>query len=115
MPRKVERPFNSGRWTRSRYFGFIRSALRYASRKWQPRNEALNSSRRPVKRPGRQKWEFQCAMCKKWFARKEVEVDHIVECGRLSDYKDLPVFVKRMFCEVDGFRVLCSKCHKARR
>lgn len=44
--------------------------------------------------------------------RKEVEVDHIVPCGTLKCVEDLPGFVTRLFCEADGFQVLCkANCH----
>jgi len=116
MPRKVERVFNSQRWTRARFWGFIRSSLRYASRKWQPINDAKVAARRPYRGKGRrQKWEYRCASCGHWFAGKEVEVDHVEPVGSLKDYDDLPGFVRRLFCETDGLRVLCGKCHEERK
>ena len=82
MARKqVERPFCGSRWTRARFFAFIRSALRLASRKWPPRIDAKVAARRHIKVPGRskrQKWEFTCSQCGGWFPDKEVEVDHII-------------------------------------
>lgn len=72
-----------------------------------------------VKRPSqssnkRLKWEYQCAQCEEWMARKHVKVDHIKPAGRLRDYEDLPGFVARLFCEVDGLQVLCKECHDAK-
>lgn len=110
----VEKPFNSGQWSRARFFGFIRSALRLASRKWPPRIEAKLKARRRLKTPGRskrQKYEYQCCECGHWYADKEVEVDHIDPCGKLASYDDLPGFVQRLFCEVDKLRVVCRTCH----
>ena len=46
------------------------------------------------------------------FTNKEVEVDHIVPAGSLKTFDDLPEFVERMFCEADGFQVLCKPCHQ---
>lgn len=116
MPRKpVDKPYCSGRWTRARYFGFIRSALRLASRKWPPRIDAKMAARRPIKRPGRskrQKWEFQCSQCGVWYTDKEVEVHHMEPCGKLAAYDDLPEFVRRLFCEADRLAVVCHQCHK---
>jgi hypothetical protein len=115
MPRKVEKPFCGGRWTRARYFGFIRSALRLASRKWPPRIEAKLAARRRIKRPGRskrQKFEYQCSGCKNWFPDKDVEVHHLEPCGTLGSYDDLPEFVRRLFCEVESLAVVCHQCHK---
>jgi hypothetical protein len=117
-PRKlIPKPFNSGRWSRARFFSFIRSALRLASRKWPPRIDAKVAARRHIKVPGRskrQKWEYQCSCCLGWYADKEVEVDHIVPAGRLASYDDLPGFVERLFCEADRLRVLCRRCHAER-
>ena len=113
MPRKVERPFNGNSWTSARYFGFIRSALRQASRKWPPIHEARKRARRPYKgRNARQKWEYQCSSCGEWFNGKEVEVDHVVPAGTLRRYEDLPEFVRRLLCEVEELRVVCKQCHQ---
>lgn len=106
------RPYGAGRLTEAGYWQFIRSALREKSRRWWPIFETLKQARRPSKsRNKRLKWEFQCAKCHGWFAQKEVSVDHILPCGRLSSYEDLAGFVKRLFCEKDGLQVLCRICH----
>jgi len=116
MPRKlVEKPYSSGTWSKARYFGFIRSALRRASVRWGPKNEAATDARRPSKSKNKRlKWEFQCADCGKWCARKDTSVHHIVPCGTLKCYDDLPLFVERLFCEKEGFVLVCDKCHRAR-
>lgn len=114
--RKTRKEYNNGRWTRARYFGFIRSALRSASRKWQPIHDARKAARRPYHGPNkRRKWEYQCAVCGKWFAGKEVQVDHIEPVGTLKRYDDLPAFVERLFCEQEGLRVVCKPCHEDRK
>jgi len=59
----------------------------------------------------KQKWEYQCAECKKYYPNKVVVVDHIKPAGSLKDYKDLPDFVENMFCSEDGLQVLCKPCH----
>lgn len=44
--------------------------------------------------------------------RKEVQIDHIEPAGSLKGFDDLPGFVERLFCEVDGLQVLCKDgCH----
>lgn len=113
MKRQVDRPYAGGTWTKARFFGFLRSALRLASRKWPPRIEAKNAARRTYVGPNkRQKYEYKCAICGDWFQGTEVEVDHIEPCGQLKEYDDLPGFVRRLFCEASELRVLCkSKCH----
>lgn len=101
----------SGKWTEAKYFGFIRNALRNANKRYPPRFEALAKAKHKVDW-GRIKTAYKCAKCKQLFSAKEVEVDHIVPAGSLKCYADLPSFVERMFCEVDGLQVLCKSCHK---
>lgn len=38
-------------------------------------------------------------------------MDHVQECGSLRAFEDLPGFVKRLFVEADGLRVVCKRCH----
>ena len=99
-------------WTESRYWAFIRSALRMAWSKYPVKFQVLADARRPSKSKNKKlKWEFQCATCNKWYPQKEIAVDHIVACGTLSSYNDLPVFVRRLFCKKEELQVLCDKCH----
>lgn len=74
---------------------------------------ALEMNRRPSqsKTNKRLKWEHQCEDCGQWFPRKEVSVDHDPPVGPLTCYEDLPGFVERLFCEVDGVRIICHQCH----
>ncbi len=111
---KVPKIRNNGTMTESAFWSFIRSALRNKSRWFKPISEAKRLARRKYRGPNhRQKWEYQCAECKNWFSDKEIAVDHIVECGSLSKAEDLPVFVERLFCEVEGLQILCKDiCHK---
>jgi 5-methylcytosine-specific restriction endonuclease McrA len=100
------------KWTEAKFFGFLRSALRKASQKYPPAYEALALARRPYKGSNtKQKWEYRCAECKKWFMQKEVQVDHIIPAGTLKSFNDLPTFCSRLFCGVRGYQVLCKPCH----
>ena len=105
MGRKVERTRNGGQWTEARYFGFIRSALRSAFQKWGPKHEAKKLAKVAYN-------TYVCAHCTQWFGSSQVEVDHIKPAGQLKTYSDLPGFVERMFCESEGFQVLCKECHQ---
>ena len=71
----------------------------------------LNDSRTPVSAKGRQKWAYECAMCNKKFAQKQVEVDHIEPVGSLNNYRQLSGFVRRLFVSKDKLRVVCKPCH----
>jgi len=113
IPRKaVSKSRCAGTMTESAFWSFIRSALRQKSRFWKPITECKMKARRAYKGPSkRQKFEYQCNSCKVWFPEKQINVDHIVPAGSLNSSKDLPGFVERLFCEVDGLQVLCEKCH----
>ena len=101
-------------WSTSKWWTFLRSKLRSAFTRWPPKYEVMADARRKYtgKNP-RQKYEFQCAECRKWWKQTEVEVDHITPCGSLKAFEDLPGFVERMFCGKEGLRVVCKPCHKA--
>lgn len=113
MKPRVARTRAGGEWTESRYFQFIRSTLRRASLRWPPITQVLLASRRPNESTNKRlKWEFQCAACSGWFPRKGVQVDHLIECGSLKCFDDLPRFVETLYCEQDNLYVLCSYCHE---
>ena len=103
---------NAGTMTDSAFWSFIRSALRQKSRWWKPITECKLEARRAYLGPlKRQKYEYQCNTCKKWFPEKKINVDHIVGAGSLNCADDLPGFVERLFCEQDNLQVLCETCH----
>src|SRR4051812_13859671 len=93
----VPKPRNNGTMTEAQFFARIRSALRQAFRYWKPATQALEAVSRPYKGPNkRQKKEYQCNHCKGWFLRRNVEIDHVIECGKLSCYEDVIVFIQRL-------------------
>ena len=109
---KKEKPRNAGTLTESAFWSFIRSALRQKSRWWKPISLCKQKARRNYKGPNkRQKYEYQCNHCKKWYAEKNINVDHIIPAGTLTCANDLPGFVERLFCEIDNLQVLCTHCH----
>jgi 5-methylcytosine-specific restriction endonuclease McrA len=110
---KVPRTRAGGEMTEAQFWGFLRSNLRLASRKWAPISRlALNACKRPSQSDNKRlKFEHQCSACSGWFPRTQVEVDHIVPTGSLRSFEDIPGFVQRLFCETDGLVVLCEQCH----
>jgi hypothetical protein len=110
---RVERTRNLGTETNSEHMGKIRSALRRLSRFWKPALAALKEACRSYTGTNkRMKYEYQCDECKEWKPRKEVQINHKVPCGTLTEYKDVPSFLERLFCEdVSGYNVLCKECH----
>ncbi len=110
---KMNSPWEDCKWTRSRYFSFIRSGLRRLWSKYPVKYQALQDARKPYDgEDKRTKWLYQCNICKEHFKGKEVEVDHLIPAGSLKDYSDLAGFVERLFCSKEDLQVLCKPCHK---
>lgn len=109
---RVPKTRNAGTMTESAFWSFIRSGLRQKSRWWKPITECKLKAKRAYKGPNkRQKFEYQCNLCKNWFPEKQINVDHIIPAGSLNCAEDLPGFVERLFCEQDNLQVLCENCH----
>ena len=107
-----EKPRNNGTMTEPSFWSFIRSSLRQKSRWWKPIRECKINAKRDYKGSNkRQKFEYQCNLCKNWFPEKDINVDHIEPAGSLNCADDLPGFVERLFCEQDNLQVLCIQCH----
>lgn len=103
---------NAGTLSESAFWSFIRSTLRQKSRYWKPIALCKQKAKKVYKGPlKRQKFEYQCNHCKNWFPDKQINVDHIIPAGTLTCAKDLPGFVERLFCEVEGLQCLCQDCH----
>lgn len=103
---------NNNTMTESAYWSMIRSVLRRGTRYWKPIMQTKMLARKPYKGVNkRQKWEYQCAECKKWFMDKQIQIDHIIPVGSLKCSDDLAGFIKRLTPE-KGFQVLCKSCHQ---
>jgi 5-methylcytosine-specific restriction endonuclease McrA len=113
VPRKkIARTRNSGTMTESQFWSMIRSALRQKSRFWKPIAQCKQNARRKYNGTNkRQKFEYQCNICKEYFPDKHINVDHIQPAGALNCSQDLPGFVERLFCGIENLQVLCESCH----
>ena len=112
MGKKVIKTRNAGTMSESAFWAFIRSALRQKSRWWKPVTQCKLNAKRPYKGSNkRQKFEYQCNKCKKWFPDKQINIDHILPAGELNKADDLPGFVERLFVEESGLQCLCQNCH----
>lgn len=109
---------NSGKWTEARFRSFIVSALRQASRKWGPLNEAKKGART-------RRGYYECAECKEEVpltsknrtkrGEKNVFVDHIEPIvNPTTGFTTYDQFVENLFCELPGLQVLCRKCHEVK-
>ena len=102
----------NGTMSEAAFWSFIRSALRQKSRWWKPISVCKMNARRDYTGPGkRQKYEYQCKKCKKWWPEKQINVDNIIPAGSLNTAQDLPQFVENLFCDQDNLQVLCVTCH----
>ena len=110
---RVPRTRAGNTWSESRYFQFIRSALRQAFNRYPAKFQARKAAERTVTGK-RHKYEYQCAECEDWFMGKEIQVDHIEPAGSLKTFNDLPQFCERLFCEADGMQVMCKPCHQSK-
>ena len=126
----VPRPYNGGEWTEARFRSFIMSALRSASKRWGPRQEALKGART-------RRGFYLCALCREevpassWSVYKSGkkkgkpkkvknnQMDH-VEPVIPFEWGDGPKFIgydwnevaRRLFTEVDGWQCICNSCHE---
>lgn len=106
---------NAGTMTEASFWLFIRNSLRRRSMVWKPINLCREKARRLYKGVNkRQKFEYQCNVCKKWFKGTEISVDHITPVGTLKEAKDLPNFVETLFCEAENLQCICKTCHDAK-
>lgn len=107
---------NSGQWTESRFHSFIKSALRGASSRWPPKFKALENAFVGKKinwKTGRVGKHYLCNCCGKEFPASEVQVDHIRPViDPFRGFISWDDVVERMFCEPDGYQVLCKGCHQ---
>ena len=104
----------SGQWTEARYRSFIISALRGATKRWAPIQQALKEA--TTKRGFK-----MCAECKqeqpvkvKYNGRmvKNFHADHIEPI--VDPHKGFTTwddYIERMFIEKPGIQVLCKACH----
>lgn len=113
--KKNNKTRGAGTLSEAQFWSMIRSALRRSSRYWKPISVCRMKARRKYEGSNkRQKYEYLCNSCKKWFPATSVNVDHIIPVGALNGYNDLSGFVERLFVEVEGLQVLCDYCHNAK-
>jgi len=113
----VEKTRNNGQWTEARYTSFIKSALRSATGRWGPKQNVIREAR--VSRG-----MYKCSCCERegpaTLPPKEgnkrrirnIIADHeppiIDPAVGFTNWDD---YIKKMFCEIDGFQAVCHECH----
>ena len=109
---KVEKPYNSGQWTKARYRSFIMSALRRAQ--WPVKYEAIRSAFvRDGVNPatGRKCKLHKCSACGELFPAKDMRADHIDPIVPVTGFDNWDSLIARLFCEIGGFQAICVECH----
>ena len=109
----VTRPFADNTLSNSAFFSLIRSALREKSRWWYPIKVCRERARVIyVGNSRKRKWMYKCEMCGSIIVdAKATVVHHLVECGKLNSFEDLPTFTKNLFCDSNLLQLLCNQCH----
>jgi 5-methylcytosine-specific restriction endonuclease McrA len=87
---------------------FCKGLLRRGSFHWKARNDALVAAR--VERG-----KYKCASCEDLFGPKEVQIDHIFPVvDPKKGFTTFDDYIERLFCETEGFQILCTSCHDAK-
>lgn len=108
MGRLVDKPYAGGIWSKARFHSFIAGALRHASQRWKPKQDAKKAAKLSY-------GVYQCAGYgrKPHEARaKDIKVDHILPVvDPAMGFTTWDSFIERLFCEADNLQVLCEDCH----
>ena len=102
-------------WSSGKLRTFITGVLRSGFRKFPAKYETLKAASVGKKvnvKTNRIAEHFKCAVCKKDYPAKEVNVDHNdpVVCP-IEGFINWDVYIKRMFCGKENLQVLCTTCH----
>ena len=101
--------------TESSWWSYIRGCLRKAWNRHPVKLEFIKNNRVRVINTdtGNEVWGGKCNRCKKEYASKHLQVDHIVPAGSLKANKDIQGFVERLlFVGEDDLQFLCKQCHR---
>jgi len=96
---KPRKPINRNTWVKTR--------LRSASLIWPARNEAIKAARA-------ERGKYRCEQCRELFLRSQIQLDHINPVvDPKTGWTTFDDFIVRLFCDAEGFRVLCRICHES--
>ena len=109
----------AGYKSEAQFLAYIRSKIRGTIWKGWPIKSTFVKSKQIKLSPylrekymfgNRLKYVYECQICEGLFPRKEVQIDHIVECGTMTmqNYAD---FINGICCGSDNMQFLCKDCH----
>jgi 5-methylcytosine-specific restriction endonuclease McrA len=79
------------------------------------RRRILNAAVAKTKKGPRGGKMYLCKTCRRAFAGKDVQVDHIdpvVPIGKKGVYMSFDEIADRIYCDPKNLQVLCKPCHK---
>lgn len=56
--------------------------------------------------------EYFCNSCGWISGKKDFQLDHIISVIPVSGWDNFDGFIDRLFCEADGYQLLCKPCHQ---
>lgn len=116
MAKHGDKNRNNGSWSDARFRTFITSLLRSGTQRWGPMQKCKTDAR--VARG-----LYECAICKEHVPttvydeekRKRVHniaIDHVDPVvDPAVGFTTWDEYIERMYVEIDGFQLLCNKCH----
>lgn len=110
--KRAPRPYGGGTLTAAMKRSMIIGALRRV--RWPCKYQALKNAyvgRLTNTSTGRLAKHYQCAVCGQHFPAKGVQIDHIEPVIPFTGFDSWEGVIARMFCETDGFQVLCLEDH----
>ena len=115
----VAKTRNGRRWTEARFRSFVISAIRKATMRWGPKNDAKKAARYPDKLPnpetGRLVFHSICDGCGNVVPETTSRVDHIDPIvDPAVGFVSWDMYIERTLVEENGFQVLCTPCHDAK-
>ncbi len=86
---------------------YLKQKLRRISYQWPPRKAAIVKGR--VSRG-----KYRCSSCQgDNFGPKEIQLDHTIPViDPHEGFTTWDNYINRLFCDVDGFSIMCIECHK---
>ena len=116
------KPYGDNRYTEAQMRAFIIAGLRDKSMRWSCKTNAKRLARDGYlvnPETGKNNLASKCASCGKRVFEKEAVVDHIEPVVPVEGFTgetwlsyNWTEYLRRLFCDVDGFQVLCKSCHK---
>ena len=101
---------------------FLIPRLRRISMWWRGRNQAYKDAQSYISigeyQNGNPKMKavYRCAECERqgiegFYDRKDVQADHIIPVANLSGFTNWNEYIIGLFCEKDGFQIICQFHH----